>query len=80
MYNTRFSDAGNLCISKSSLRIQLNLFSIFRAKLWNCLRPNLCKLSKKPFKNKIHQLLLAVLGNEDDYVDVSTLMLKITLY
>ena len=28
----------------------------------------------------IHQLLLAVLGNEDDYVDVSTLMLKITLY
>ena len=29
---------------------------------------------------KIHQCLLAVLGNEDDYVNVSTLMLKITNY
>jgi len=29
---------------------------------------------------KVHQFLLAVLGNEDDYVDVSTLMLKITNY
>ena len=40
----------------------------------------LCKLSKKPFKNKIHQFLLAVLCNVDDYVDVSTLMLKMTNY
>jgi len=31
-----------------------------------------------PFKYKVHQFLLAVLGNEDDYVDVSTSMLKIT--
>ena len=62
------------------LRIQLNSFSIFGAKLWNCLKPELYKLRKEPFKNKIHQFLLAVLGNEDDYVDVSTLMLKITNY
>ena len=55
-------------------------FSILAAKLWNCLKPELRKLRKKPLKNKIHQFLLAVLGNEDDYVDVSTLMLKITNY
>ena len=79
-YNTRFSDAGNFYFNKSRLRIQLNSFSIFRAKLWNCLKPALRKLGKKPFKNKIHQLLLAVLSNEDDHVDVSTLMLKITNY
>ena len=79
-YNTRFSDAGNLYINKSRLRIQLNSFSIFGAKLWNCLKPDLRKRRKQPFKNKIHQFLLAVLGNEDDYVDVSTLMLKITNY
>ena len=79
-HNTRFSDAGNLYINKSRLRIQLNSFSIFGAKLWNCLKPDLRKLRKQPFKNKIHQFLLAVLGNEDDYVDVSTLMLKITNY
>ena len=79
-HNTRFSDAGNLYINKSRLRIQLNSFSIFGAKLWSCLKPDLRKLRKQPFKNKIHQFLLAVLGNEDDYVDVSTLMLKITNY
>ena len=37
-------------------------------------------LGKNLSWNKIHQFLLAVLGNEDDYVDVSTLMLKITNY
>ena len=75
--NTTFSDAGNLYVNKSRLRIQ---FSIFGAKLWNCLKPDLRKLRKKPFKNKIHQFLLAELGNEDDYVDVSTLMFKIANY
>ena len=51
-----------------------------RAKLWNCLRPDLRKLRKKPFKNKVHQFLFVVLGDEDDYVEVSTLILKITSY
>ena len=41
VYNTRFFDAGNLYINKSKLRIQLNCFSIFGAKLWNCLKPDL---------------------------------------
>ena len=63
-------------LNKSRLRIQLSSFSIFGAKLWNCLQPDLRKLRKKPFKNKIHQYLLAVLGNEDDYVDVSTVNVK----
>ena len=40
-------------INKSRLTIRLNSFSIFGAKLWNCLRPNLRNLGKKPFKNKI---------------------------
>ena len=53
-YNTRFSDAHNLHVNKSRLRIQLNSFSIFGAMLWNCLKPDLRKLRKKPFKNKIH--------------------------
>ena len=79
-YNTRFSDAGNLYVNKSRLRIRLNSFSIFGAKLWNCLKPDLRKLRKKPFKNKIHQFLFAVLGDEDGYVDVSTLISKITNY
>ena len=56
-YDTRFSDSGNLYINKSRLKIQLNSFSIFGAKLWNCLKPDLRKLRKQPFKNKIHQFL-----------------------
>ena len=77
-YNTRFSDVGNLYVNKSRLSIRLNSLSVFRAKLWNCLKPDLRKLRKKPFKNKIHQFLVPVLGDEDDSVDVSTLILKIT--
>ena len=77
-YNTRFSDVGNLYVNKSRLTIRLNSLSVFGAKLWNCLKPDLRKLRKKPFKNKTRQLLLPVLGDEDDYVDVSTLILKIT--
>ena len=53
-YNTRFSNAGNLYIDKSRLRIQFNPFSFFGAKLQNCLKPDLRKLRKKPFKNKFH--------------------------
>ena len=79
-YNARFSDVGNLHVNISRMSIRLNSLSIFGAKLWDCLKPDLRKLRKRPFKNKIHQFLLAVLGNEDDYVDVSTLILKITSY
>ena len=46
---------------KSRLSVRLNSLSIFGARLWNFLRPDLRKLRKKPFKNKIHQSLLAVL-------------------
>ena len=65
-YNTRFSDGGNLYVNKSRLRIQLDSFSTFGAKLWNCLKPELFKLRKNTFKNKI--------------VDVSTqtLMLEVS--
>ena len=45
-YNTRFSDASNFYVNKSRLRIQLNSLSIFGAKLWNCLKPELRKLRK----------------------------------
>ena len=77
-YNTRFSDVCNLYVNKSRLSIRLNF--IFGTKLWNCLKPDLRKLEKRPLKNKIHLFLLAVLGDEDDDVDVLPLILKITSY
>ena len=38
--------------------------------MWNCLKPDLRKLRKRHFKYKIHQFLLAVLDDEDDYLDI----------
>ena len=71
-YNNRFSDVANLYVNKSRQSFRLNSLSIFRAKLWNCLKPDLRKLRKKPFKNKIQQFSLAVLGDGDGCVEVST--------
>ena len=42
--------------------------------MWNCLKPDLRKLRKRRFKDKIHQFLLAVLDDE------SSLIFKITNY
>ena len=79
-YNTRFSDAGNFYVKKPRLSVRLNSFSALVAKVWNYLKPDLRKLRKRPFKYKIHQFLLAVLDDEDDCVDVSSLVIKITNY
>ena len=49
-YNTRFSSAENVYVQKS--------FSEFGTRLWNCLHPDWCKLTKRTFKRKIHKLLL----------------------
>ena len=78
--HSRLAIISESCSCHHHHRHHHNSFSIFGAKLWNCLKPDLRKLRKQPFKNKIHQFILVVLGNEDDYVDVSTLMLKITNY
>ena len=49
-YNTRYSSVGYSYVNKSRPSIQHNnLFSISGAKLWNCLKPDLCQLRKKNF-------------------------------
>ena len=78
MLNARFSAAGNFYVNKSRLSVRLNSFTVLEAKVWNCLKPNLCKFRKKHFKYKIHQFLLAVFDDEDDYANVSSLIFKIT--
>ena len=79
-YYTRFSAASNFYFNKSRFSVRLNSFSAFGAKVRNCLKPDLRNLRKRLFKYKIHQFLLAVLDDEDDYVDVSSLFFKITNY
>ena len=48
--------------------------------MWNCLKPDLRKLRNRLFKYKIHQFLPAVLDDEHDHVDISSLISKITNY
>ena len=63
-------------IQESRLRVKLNSFSAFGARLWNCQHPDWRKLTKRAFKRKLHKLLLTVLGIEDYYVDAHSLILN----
>ena len=45
----------------------------FGTRLWNCLHPDMRKLTKRAFKRKINKLLLTVLEIEDYYVDAHSL-------
>ena len=75
-YNTHFSSAENVDVQKSRLCVKLKSFSAFGMRLWNCLHPDWRKLMERAFKRKIHKLLLTVLGIEEYYVDVHSLILK----
>ena len=59
--DTRFSDASDLYVNKSRLRIQLNSFSIFGTKLWNCLKPELRKVRKNLSKIRFINFYLCYL-------------------
>ena len=69
-YPTRFSQVGNLHIKKSRTNQQLFSFSRIGAKIWNGIPPELCGLRKAPFKRKLHDLLLHILGNEEMNVEM----------
>ena len=76
-YNTRFSGADNLFVQKSRLHMKRKSFPAFGARLWNCVHPDLRKLTKRAFKRKIHKLLLSVLEIEDYYVDAHSVILNL---
>ena len=76
-YNTRFSCADNVFVQKSRWHMKLESFPAFGTRLWNCLHPNLRKLTKRAFNRKIHQLLLTVLEIEDYDVDAHSLILNL---
>ena len=73
----RFSCADNLFVQKSRLLITLKSFPAFGTRLWNCLLPDWCKLTKRAFKRKIHKLFLTILEIEDCYVDAHSLILNL---
>ena len=68
-HNTRSSSKKKFYIQESRLRVKFKSFSAFGARLWNCLHPDWRKLTQRAFKRKL-------LGIEDYYVDVHSLILK----
>ena len=55
VYNTRFSCADNLFVQKSRLHKKLKSFPAFDTRLWNCLRSDWRKFTKRAFRRKIHK-------------------------
>ena len=48
----------------------------FGAKIWNCIPPSIRNLPKHSFKEKIHNCLLQILSQTNDYFDLPTLLGK----
>ena len=75
-YNTRFPLAGNYHITPSRCNHLLKSFSRSGAKIWNGIPQELRKLPKCIFKIIIHNRLLQVLMEEDDYLGTPSLIIR----
>jgi hypothetical protein len=60
----------NLYINFSRLELQKRSFSRVGTLSWNSIDLNLLSSRKETFKSKIHQALLTILKDQNDYVDV----------
>jgi membrane carboxypeptidase/penicillin-binding protein len=49
-------------------------FSRTGVRIWNSVSDDLCNSSKNKFKRKLHEILLSILIEEEDYVDLATIM------
>ena len=77
-YNTRSSTSQNCYQKFSRLEVQNKAFSRVGPRLWNELPARKQSLPMKTFKNELHNLLLWVLEQCDDYLDTDqiTFVLK----
>ena len=73
-FGTRSSSRSDCEIKFSILDKQGKSFSRLGAKIWNCIPPSTRKLPKHNFEKKIHDCLLQIHSQTDDYPDVSTLL------
>lgn len=77
-YNTRPSSAvGNFYIKPSRLNfLRRNSVARFGSVLWNSLGTTTRELTRKQFKEKLHNALLNILFFEDNYIGSATLLQK----
>lgn len=69
-YNTRSSSRCDFEIKFPRLDKQGKSFSRLGAKIWNWIPPSIRKLLKYSFKKKIHDCLLQIHSQTDDYPDL----------
>ena len=69
-YDTRMVAKDNLYINSSRLELQKRSFSRVGILIWNSIDLNLRSSRKQTFKAKIHQALLTILKDQNDYVNV----------
>ena len=79
-YNTRSSSNVNLYAKHARLNILNNSFSRTGARIWNSIPGELCNLAKNKFKERVHQIVLQVLSEGDDYVDLITLIKQVKIF
>ena len=68
-YNTRSSTSQNYYQKFCRLEVQNKAFSRVGPRLWNELPARMRSLPMNTFKNELHNLLLSVLEQCDDYLD-----------
>ena len=76
-YNTRSSSNVNFYVEHSRLNILNDSFSRIGVRIWNSIPGDLCNLAKNKFKERVHQIVLQVLSEEDDFVDLITLIKQV---
>ena len=78
-YDTRMVSKDNLYINSSRLELQKRSFSRVGTLIWNSIDLNLRSSRKQTFKSKIHQALLTILKDQNDYVDVPMIISEMLL-
>ena len=77
-YNTRSSSRGDYYVKHSRLDKQTKSFSRYGVKIWNSLPCEMRQMSKNNFKINVHDTLLRILSEENDYIDLPDLITKIS--
>ena len=76
--NTRSSSRDEYYVKHSRLDKQTKSFSRYGVKIWNSLPCEMCQMSKNNFKINVHDTLLRILSEENDYIDLPDLITKIS--
>ena len=77
-YNTRSSSRGDYYVKHSRLDKQTKCFSRYGVKIWNSLPCEMRQMSKNNFKINVHDTLLLILSEENDYIDLPDVITKIS--